>query len=187
MARGSGGLFGKLALLGIGVAIGTAMTQKKADSNGQAQSGDFKENLSKGLDSLNQQTGGMVDKVKPGVSKALDKVKEVIESQQKMMDKEKDMIDEADEAMKESGGGSGGNSGSGSQKSSGSHNSGSGGSSGSSPEKDSSSSQATRSPGVSPDSDQPTAGIYGGSTEYSESLKKNLSDDSSSDKTFDKS
>lgn len=164
MARNSGGMIGKLALLGIGVAIGTAMSQKKADSNGQAQGSNFKENIAKGLDSLNEQTGGMVDKVKPGVTKAMDKVKDVIDSQQKMMDKEKDMIDDAQDAMDKTDGDTG-------SSSSKSGNSGS---------TDSNSSE------VAPDTDKPSAGIYGGSTEYSESLKKNLSDDSSSDKTFDK-
>lgn len=170
MARNSGGMIGKLALLGIGVAIGTAMSQKKADSNGQAQGSNFKENLTKGLDSLNEQTGGMVDKVKPGVTKAMDKVKDVIDSQQKMMSKEKGMIDDAQDAMDKTD----------SDSSSSSSNSKSG-STGSTGNTGSNSSE------VAPDTDKPSAGIYGGSTEYSESLKKNLSDDSSSDKTFDKS
>ncbi|MTD31081.1 hypothetical protein [Planomicrobium sp. YIM 101495] len=166
MARNSGGMIGKLALLGIGVAIGTAMSQKKVDSNGQAQGSNFKENLTKGLDSLNEQTGGMVDKVKPGVTKAMDKVKDVIDNQQKMMSKERDMIDDAQDAMNKTDSGSG--------SSSSNSKSGSTGSAGS------------NSSEVAPDTDKPSAGIYGGSTEYTESLKKNLSDDASSDKTFDK-
>lgn len=171
MARNSGGMFGKLVLLGLGAVIGAAMTQKSAESNGTSQSSNLKENVKKGLDRFNEQSGGMVDKVKPGVSKAVDTVKDVIDKQKKMMDKEKDMLDKADKTLQEEVGDTSGSSSS-SSKSSG---------------MGAGSSSTGSSSNVSPNTDKPTGGIYGGSTDYTESLKKDIEDDSTSnDSTFGK-
>ena len=163
MARRSGGLMGKLMLLGIGAAIGSAMAQKKVDSNGTGteQTGNMKENVKKGLDRLNEQSGGMVDRVKPGISKAVEAVKEAIDSQQKMMEKEKDILDKANQELQDEDGGTT-NQGSSDSASS---NKGSSASTGSTP----------------------SGGVYGGSTSYTESLKKDLDeDDSKKDSTFKK-
>lgn len=171
MARNSGGMFGKLVLLGLGAVIGAAMTQKSAESNGTSQSSNLKENVKKGLDRFNEQSGGMVDKVKPGVSKAVDTVKDVIDKQKKMMDKEKDMLDKADKTLQEEVG----------------DTSGSSSSSGKSSGMGAGSSSTGSSSNVSPNTDKPTGGIYGGSTDYTESLKKDIEDDSTSnDSTFGK-
>ena len=173
MARNSGGMFGKLVLLGLGAVIGAAMTQKSAESNGTSQTSNLKENVKKGLDRFNEQSGGMVDKVKPGVSKAVDTVKDVIDKQKKMMDKEKDMLDEADNTLQEEVGDTSGSS-----------------SADKSADKSSDKSSGTgtgSSSNVSPNTDKPTGGIYGGSTDYTESLKKDIEDDSTSnDSTFGK-
>lgn len=178
MARNSGGMFGKLVLLGLGAVIGAAMTQKSAESNGTSQTSNLKENVKKGLDRFNEQSGGMVDKVKPGVSKAVDTVKDAIDKQKKMMDKEKDMLDKADKTLQdEVGDTSGSSSSSTSTDKSSSKSSGPG----------SRSSNTGSSSNVSPNTDKPTGGIYGGSTDYTESLKKDIEDDSTSnDSTFGK-
>ncbi|WP_341200852.1 hypothetical protein [Planomicrobium okeanokoites] len=179
MAKRSGGMFGKLVLLGIGAAIGSAMAQKKVDSNGtsagttgSSQSGNVKENVKKGLDRFNEQSGGLVDKAKPYVSKAVDQVKNAIDSQQKMMDQEKDMLDKADKTLQDE---VGENSKSGSSSST---NTGS-------------SKQSEAGKTGSPFNDStPSGGAFGGSTEYTDSLKKGIDEDSSkkdkSDTTFDK-
>lgn len=176
MARNSGGMFGKLVLLGVGAVIGAAMTQKKVDSNGNetSQASNLKENVKKGLDRFNEQSGGMVDKVKPGVSKAVETVKSAIEGQQKMMDKEKDMLDKANQTLQDEVGDTSNKDSSSTSKTTGSGASGS--------------SNTSSSSSVSPDTSTPSGGVYGGSTDYSESLKKDISNDSSSsDKsTFDK-
>lgn len=172
MARKSGGTFGKLVLLGIGALIGAAMTQKKEGQSGTSasQSGNLKETVVKGLDRLNEQSGGMVDKVKPTVNKAVEAVKGAMEGQQQMLDKEKDALDKANETLNKEVGGStsstsGSSSGMSSSDKTGSGTSGTaGGSSGSS--------ASTSSAGTTP-----SGGVYGGSTAYSESLKKNLDDD----------
>jgi len=183
VARNSGGgVFSKLVLLGLGAAIGAAMTQKKTNTDGTttSQAGNLKENVKKGLDRFNEQSGGMVDKVKPTVSKAVEAVKGAIDSQQKMMDKEKDMLDKANETLQDDvGSSSGGSSASGST---------SGTSTGTS--STSTTDATTSATGTT----TPSGGIYGGSTAYTESLKKDLSDDddstsgssSSNKSTFDK-
>lgn len=169
MARKSGGFLGKLMLLGIGAAIGSAMAQKKVESNGTGseQTGNMKENMKKSLDRLNEQSGGMVDRIKPGVSKAVEAVKEVIENQQKMMDKEKETLDKTNQVLQDEVGETS------NQKSSDS-------SSGNTSSADSSSTDS--SSGTTP-----SGGVYGGSTPYTESLKKDLEEDKSKkDSTFDK-
>ncbi|RNF39678.1 hypothetical protein [Planococcus salinus] len=169
MARKSGGLMGKLVLLGIGAAIGSAMAQKKVDSNGTGtqQTSNVKENMKKSLERLNEQSGGMVDRIKPGVSKAVEAVKEVIDSQQKMMDKEKDTLDKANQVLQKEVGDSSDKKTTGSSENT---------SSGSEPSKTGSSSNTA-----------PSGGVYGGSTPYTESLKKDLDEDGSKkDSTFDK-
>jgi hypothetical protein len=204
MARGSGGVFGKLVLLGVGAVIGAAMTQKKVESDGTStsQAGNLKENVKKGLERFNEQSGGMVDKVKPGVNKAVETVKSAIESQQKMMDKEKDALDKANETLQKETGSSSSGSSSGSSSAgspsknpnaglsssdlAGSGTSGTaGGSAGSVGSTSSSSASGTGSTGASSGSDAidstPTGGIYGGSTEYTESLKKDIAEKDSSD------
>ena len=159
MARNSsGGMFGKLVLIGLGALIGAAMTQQKTETGGTSQTSkaDMKNNIKKGLDRLNEQSGGMVDKVKPTVNKAVEKVKTAIDAQQDMMNKEKDALDKANKTLQDEVGGNA--------------------------DKDSSStdkSKTSSSGNVSPNTDKPTGGIYGGSTEYTESLKKDVSDDSS--------
>lgn len=179
MAKRSGGFFGKLVLLGIGAAIGSAMAQKKVDSNGtsansegSAQSGNMKENVKKGLERFNEQSGGMVDKAKPYVSKAVESVKSAIDSQQKMMDQEKDMLDKADKTLQDEVG----------EKSQGGSESSTG--SGSS---DKNESGKTGSPF---NESSPSGGAFGGSTEYSDSLKKGIDEETSkkdkTDTTFDK-
>lgn len=174
MARKSGGTFGKLVLLGVGALIGAAMTQKKEGQGGTSanQAGNLKETVVKGLDRLNEQSGGMVDKVKPTVNKAVEAVKGAMEGQQQMLDKEKDALDKANETLnKEVGGSSNSSSTSGSStgmSSSDKTGSGTSGTAGGS----SGSSASTSSTGTTP-----SGGVYGGSTAYSESLKKNLDDD----------
>lgn len=182
MARKSGGTFGKLVLLGVGALIGAAMTQKKEGQGGTStsQAGNLKESVVKGLDRLNEQSGGMVDKMKPTVNKAVEAVKGAMEGQQQMLDKEKDALDKANETLNKEVGGSAssGSTGSGTTSSSAGSTSGmsssdkagsgtsgtAGGSSGSS--------SSTSSTGTTP-----SGGVYGGSTAYSESLKKNLDED----------
>lgn len=176
MARKSGGTFGKLVLLGVGALIGAAMTQKKEgqSSTSTNQAGNLKESVVKGLDRLNEQSGGMVDKVKPTVNKAVEAVKGAMEGQQQMLDKEKDALDKANETLNKEVGGSsssgstsGSSSGMSSSDKAGSGTSGTaGGSTGSS--------ASTSSTGTTP-----SGGVYGGSTAYSESLKKNLDEDDS--------
>ena len=165
MAKRSGGMFGKLVLLGIGAAIGSAMAQKKVDSNGTStgstQSGKLKENVKKGLDRFNEQSGGMVDKAKPYVSKAVDQVKTAIDNQQKMMDKEKDILDEADKTMQDEVG---------KKSDKGSDSSGS---------SDSSKSGGSGGTGSPFNESTPSGGAFGGSTDYSDSLKKGSDEDSS--------
>lgn len=157
MARNSsGGVFGKLVLIGLGAVIGAAMTQKKTETGGTSQTSkdDMKANIKKGLDRLNEQSGGMVDKVKPTVNKAVEKVKTAIDAQQDMMNKEKDALDKANKTLQDDVGGN----------------------------ADKNSSSTTEKSGtssVSPDTNKPTGGVYGGSTAYTESLKKDESDDSS--------
>ncbi|ANU22133.1 hypothetical protein [Planococcus donghaensis] len=156
MARNSSsGIFGKLVLIGLGALIGAAMTQQKTMTDGTTQTSkeDIKANIKKGLDRLNEQSGGMVDKVKPTVNKAVEKVKTAIDAQQEMMNKEKEVLDKANKEFQES----------------------------TSKTADRSSDDQSKS---SSDSNKPTGGVYGGSTEYSESLKKNQS--SSEDSTFGK-
>lgn len=163
MAKRSGGFFGKLVLLGIGAAIGSAMAQKKVDSNGTSTdaTGNMKENVKKGLDRFNEQSGGMVDKAKPYVSKAVESVKTAIDSQQKMMDKEKDMLDKADKTLQDEVGETSKNA------------------SGSTPGTDSSKTGGSGATG-SPFSDStPSGGAFGGSTEYTDSLKKGTDEDTS--------
>src|SRR5690606_10536710 len=108
MARRTGGVFSKLVLLWVGVVIGAAMTQKKVESDGTTttQAVNLKENVKKVLERFNEQSGGMVDKVKPSVNKAVESVKSAIESQQKMMDKEKDTLDKANKTLQDEVGGS---------------------------------------------------------------------------------
>lgn len=171
MAKRSGGMFGKLVLLGIGAAIGSAMAQKKVDSNGASsnttrtsQSGNMKENVKKGLDRFNEQSGGMVDKAKPYVSKAVDSVKTAIDNQQKMMDKEKEMLDKTDETLKNEVGNN------------------SNDDSGTSADTNSSTDKDSGKTG-SPFSDStPSGGAFGGSTEYTDSLKKGLDEETSNKK-----
>ncbi|MGB6409518.1 MAG: hypothetical protein WBF39_18740 [Planococcus donghaensis] len=153
--KSSGGVFGKLVLIGLGAVIGAAMTQQKTMTNGTSQTSkeDIKANIKKGLDRLNEQSGGMVDKVKPTVNKAVEKVKTAIDAQQEMMNKEKEVLDKTNKEFQES----------------------------TSKAADSSTGDESKS---SSESNKPTGGVYGGSTEYSESLKKNQS--SSEDSTFGK-
>lgn len=172
MGRKSGGFFSKLVLLGVGAAIGAAMTQKKSETGSTQNTGgssasttDMKENIKKNLDRFNEQSGGMVDKVKPHISKAVDTVKTTIEKQQQMMDKEKEALDKANKTVQDEVG---------ETKSSGSST----GDNISSANKDTSSSA-----NVSSDNDKPSGGAFGGNTEYTESLKKDLDNDSSSDKS----
>ncbi|MDN7245076.1 hypothetical protein QWY16_16985 [Planococcus shenhongbingii] len=198
MARGSGGVFGKLLLLGVGAVIGAAMTQKKVDSDGTStsQASNLKENVKKGLERFNEQSGGMVDKVKPTVNKAVESVKSAIDSQQKMMDKEKDMLDKANQTLQDEVGSTSGGSSTGSSSTSTGTTGTAGGSAGSVGSTTGSSTTGAGSTGATSGSDAidstPAGGIYGGSTEYSESLKKNLDKDdpskskSSNNSTFDK-
>lgn len=167
MARNSsGGMFGKLVLIGLGAVIGAAMTQQKTQTGGTSQTSkaDMKANIKKGLDRLNEQSGGMVDKVKPTVNKAVDKVKTAIDAQQDMMNKEKDALDKANKTLQDDVGGNANESSSSSTDQS----------------------KTSSAGNVSPNTNKPTGGIYGGSTEYTETLKKDVSDDSSkkSDSTF---
>ena len=162
MARNSsGGMFGKLVLIGLGAVIGAAMTQQKTQTGetSQTSKADMKANIKKVLDRLNEQSGGMVDKVKPTVNKAVEKVKTAIDAQQDMMNKEKDALDKANKTLQDDVGGN--------------------------VDKSSSSStdqSKTSSTGnVSPNTNKPTGGVYGGSTEYTESLKKDVDDSSSTD------
>ncbi|MBT2569895.1 hypothetical protein [Planococcus sp. ISL-110] len=156
----SSGIFGKLVLIGLGAVIGAAMTQQKTVTGGTSQTSkdDMKANIKKGLDRLNEQSGGMVDKVKPTVNKAVGKVKTAIDAQQDMMNKEKEALDKANKTLQDDVGGN-------AEKSSSSAS-----------DKSQTSSAGTSSS----DTNKPTGGIYGGSTEYTESLKKGGSDDSSS-------
>lgn len=159
MARkSSGGMFGKLVLIGLGALIGAAMTQQKTETGGTSQTSkaDMKANIKKGLDRFNEQSGGMVDKVKPTVNKAVEKVKTAIDAQQDMMNKEKDALDKANKTFQDDVGGNADKS------------------SSSTTDK----SQTSSTDSVTPGTDKPTGGIYGGSTEYTESLKKDVSDDS---------
>lgn len=178
MARKSTGTFGKLVLIGFGALIGAALTQKKEGQAGTSstQAANMKESIVKGLDRLNEQSGGMVDKVKPSVNKAVEAVKGVIESQQQMMDKEKDALDKAkqtlnDEVDSSKGAGSTDSSSTianmTSSDKTGSGTSGTAGGS-SSPVNGSAAAEKT-----------PTGGTFGGSTTYSESLKKNHDEDKS--------
>ncbi|MEZ0481716.1 hypothetical protein [Planococcus sp. SSTMD024] len=169
MARKSGGFFSKLVLLGVGAAIGAAMTQKKSETGSTQNTGsssmntaDMKENIKKNLDRFNEQSGGMVDKVKPHINKAVDTVKTTIEKQQQMMDKEKDALDQANKTVQDEVGETKGPDSS-------------SGKTASSANKDSFSST-----GSSSESDKPSGGAFGGSTSYGESLKKNPETDSSS-------
>lgn len=162
MARNSsGGMFGKLVLIGLGAVIGAAMTQQKTQTGetSQTSKADMKANIKKGLDRLNEQSGGMVDKVKPTVNKAVEKVKTAIDAQQDMMNKEKDALDKTNKTLQDDVGGN--------------------------VDKSSSSStdqSKTSSTGnVSPNTNKPTGGVYGGSTEYTESLKKDVDDSSDKD------
>lgn len=160
MARNSsGGMFGKLVLIGLGALIGAAMTQQKKETSGTSQTSkaDMKANIKKGLDRLNEQSGGMVDKVKPTVNKAVEKVKTAIDTQQEMMNKEKDVLDKANKTLQDEVGENADKSAS------------------STTDKTNTSSSES----VSPDTNKPTGGIYGGSTKYTESLKKDVSDESS--------
>ena len=171
MARKSGGFFSKLVLLGVGAAIGAAMTQKKAETgntqntgSSSASTADIKENIKKNLDRFNEQSGGMVDKVKPHINKAVDTVKTTIEKQQQMMDKEKDALDQANQTVQEEVGNT---------KDSNTQ----AGQSASSESKTTSSASHS-----SLDSDRPSGGAFGGSTNYTESLKKHPEKEASSDK-----
>ena len=174
MARNSsGGIFGKLVLIGLRAVIGAAMTQQKTETGGTSQINkeDMKANIKKGLDRLNEQSGGMVDKVKPTVNKAVDKVKTAIDAQQEMMNKEKEGLDKANKTLQDDVGGN----------------------TDKSDSSTSDTSNTSSSGSTSPTNDKPTGGIYGGSTEYTDSLKKDSSDDSkkkdsssSNDSTFGK-
>ncbi|MFP3324397.1 hypothetical protein R0K05_15035 [Planococcus sp. SIMBA_160] len=171
MARKSGGFFSKLVLLGVGAAIGAAMTQKKSETGSTQNAGgsststaDIKENIKKNLDRFNEQSGGMVDKVKPHINKAVDTVKTTIEKQQQMMDKEKDALDKANQTVQDE---VGETQGTGSQE----------GQSASSESKASAASTPSSS-----DTDSPSGGAFGGSTNYAESLKKHPEKSSNSDK-----
>ncbi len=172
MARRSGGFFSKLVLLGVGAAIGAAMKQKKSEtgntqntSSSSTSTTDMKENIKKNLDRFNEQSGGMVDKVKPHINKAVDTVKTTIEKQQQMMDKEKDALDQANKTVQDEVGET-----KGSDSSSGKTTS-------------SESKDAFSSAGSSTESDKPSGGAFGGSTDYTDSLKKNPENVSSSDKS----
>ncbi len=178
MARKSGGTFGKLVLLGVGALIGAAMTQRKEGQTGTSsrQTGNLKDSVVKGLDRLNEQSGGMVDKVKPSVNKAIEAVKGAIENQQQMMDKEKDALDKANQTLKDEFGSSK-NTHATTTNSSDSHMSssdkagdGTSGTAGGS----SSSTGESHSSGPTP-----SGGAFGGSTAYSESLKKNTGENKS--------
>ncbi|MFC4713364.1 hypothetical protein [Planococcus dechangensis] len=165
MARKSGGFFSKLVLLGVGAAIGAAMTQKKSETSSTQSAGgsstntaDIKENIKKNLDRFNEQSGGMVDKVKPHIDKAVETVKTTIEKQQQMMDKEKDALDKANKTVQDEVGDTK--------------------STDSSTDKDTFSKDAS-----STGTDKPSGGVYGGSTSYTESLKKNSENDGSTDKS----
>lgn len=171
MTRKSGGFFSKLVLLGVGAAIGAAMTQKKSETgstqharSSSMSTADIKENIKKNLDRFNEQSGGMVDKVKPHINKAVDTVKTTIEKQQQMMDKEKDALDQANQTVQEEVGDT-------------KRSSPQAGQSASSDSKAASSVNHS-----SPDSDRPSGGAFGGSTNYAESLKKHPEKESSSDK-----
>lgn len=170
MARKSGGAFGKLVLLGVGALIGAAMTQKKEGQGGTSttQAANLKETVVKGLDRFNEQSGGMVDKVKPTVNKAVEAVKGAMEGQQQMLDKEKEALDKANETLnKEVGDSSSSDSSTSGMSSSDKAGSGTSGTAGGS--ASSSSTSGTT----------PSGGVYGGSTAYSESLKKNLNENDS--------
>lgn len=160
MARNSsGGMFGKLVLIGLGAVIGAAMTQQKTETGGTSQTSkaDMKANIKKGLDRLNEQSGGMVDKMKPTVNKAVDKVKTAMDAQQEMLNKEKDALDKANKTLQDDVGGNVDKS-----------------------DSSTSDKSSTSTPGsISSNTDKPTGGVYGGSTAYTESLKKDDSDDSS--------
>lgn len=167
MARNSSsGMFGKLVLIGLGAVIGAAMTQQKTQTSGttQANKEEMKANIKKGLDRLNEQSGGMVDKVKPTVNKAVEKVKTAIDAQQDMMKKEKDTLDKGNKTFQDEVGGNA--------------------------DKDNHStrdqSKTTSASNVSPNTDKPTGGAFGGTTEYTESLKKDVAKDTgkNSDTTF---
>ncbi|AQU80599.1 hypothetical protein [Planococcus faecalis] len=169
MARkSSGGVFGKLVLIGLGALIGSAMTQQKTGTSGTSQTSkaDMKANIKKGLDRLNEQSGGMVDKVKPTVNKAVEKVKTAIDAQQDMMNKEKDALDKANKTLQDEVG---------KNADKRTHST--------TDKTDTSSAES-----VSPNTNKPTGGIYGGSTKYTESLKKGVSNDSEkkNDSTFGK-
>ncbi|ALS77516.1 hypothetical protein FQ085_05110 [Planococcus sp. ANT_H30] len=169
MARkSSGGVFGKLVLIGLGALIGSAMTQQKTGTSGTSQTSkaDMKANIKKGLDRLNEQSGGMVDKVKPTVNKAVEKVKTAIDAQQDMMNKEKDALDKANKTLQDEVG---------KNADKRTHST-----------TDKTDTSSTES--VSPNTNKPTGGIYGGSTKYTESLKKGVSNDSEkkNDSTFGK-
>ncbi|MGE6367845.1 hypothetical protein ACQKDD_05200 [Planococcus kocurii] len=169
MARkSSGGVFGKLVLIGLGALIGSAMTQQKTGTSGTSQTSkaDMKANIKKGLDRLNEQSGGMVDKVKPTVNKAVEKVKTAIDAQQGMMNKEKDALDKANKTLQDEVG---------KNADKRTHST-----------TDKTDTSSTES--VSPNTNKPTGGIYGGSTKYTESLKKGVSNDSEkkNDSTFGK-
>lgn len=156
MARNSSsGIVGKLALIGLGAVIGAAMTQQKTvtGSTSPANKEEIKASIKKGLDRLNEQSGGMVDKVKPTVNKAVEKVKTAIDAQQDMMNKEKEVLDKANKEFQES----------------------------TTKPADGSKDDVVNS---TSDSNKPTGGVYGGSTKYTESLKKGQSD--SEDSTFGK-
>ncbi|HSP23089.1 MAG TPA: hypothetical protein VLQ20_12275 [Planococcus sp. (in: firmicutes)] len=178
MARKSGGTFGKLVLLGVGALIGAAMTQKKEGQTGTSstQAGNLKDSVVKGLGRLNEQSGGMVDKVKPSVNKAIEAVKGAIESQQQMMDKEKDALDKANQTLKDNVGSSTGTDSTGTGSSGpGMTSSDKAGSGTSGTASGSSSSTA----GSASSGTTPSGGTFGGSTTYSESLKKNVDKDKS--------
>ena len=147
MARySSGGLFGKLVLIGLGAVIGAAMTQQKTMTGrtSQVNKEEVKASIKKGLDRLNEQSGGMVDKVKPTVNKAVEKVKTAIDAQQDMMNKEKEVLDKANKEFQDS----------------------------TTKQTDSSKSDFSAS---TADSNKPASGDFGGSTGNGDSLKKNQS------------
>lgn len=147
MARNSsGGLFGKLVLIGLGAVIGAAMTQQKTMTGrtSQVNKEEVKASIKKGLDRLNEQSGGMVDKVKPTVNKAVEKVKTAIDAQQDMMNKEKEVLDKANKEFQDS----------------------------TTKQTDSSKSDFSAS---TADSNKPASGDFGESTGNGDSLKKNQS------------
>lgn len=166
MARNSsGGMFGKLVLIGLGAVIGAAMTQKKTETGGTSQTSkeDMKANIKKGLDRLNEQSGGMVDRVKPTVNKAVEKVKTAMDAQQDMLNKEKDALDKANKTLQDDVGGN-------------------------ADKTDGSTTDKSQTTSGGTVTDKPTGGVYGGSTAYTESLKKDSPDDASKedDSTFGK-